>query len=180
MHTDRLSLRLVTALDAGLVASLHAASWRSAYRGILSDTYLSGDVLLERQRAWQQRLAQTDDAEFGVLASREGVAVGFVYLMRNVHPVFGSLVDNLHVAAEARSAGIGPQLLAAAADGIIERGWDTRAHLWVWDANARARAFYARMGGREVETGMKVAADGTEARTWRLVWDDVRTFGSPG
>ena len=41
-----LTLRAMTAADATIVARLHAASWRTAYRGILSEEYLAGDVEL--------------------------------------------------------------------------------------------------------------------------------------
>lgn len=174
-----LTLRPMCAEDAEIVANLHAASWRSAYRGILSDDYLASDVVLERQSVWSKRLEVRDDSQFGTLASVGAVPVGFIYVMANVDPVYGTLVDNLHVVSEARSAGIGPRLLAAATDGIVEREWDRRVHLWVWDANMRARAFYARMGGREVETAMKSAPDGTEAQTWRVAWDDARAFIPP-
>lgn len=173
-----LTLRPMVADDATIVANLHAASWRTAYRGILSDDYLAGEVVAERQYAWQKRLEVRDDSQFGVIAAIDGIAVGFVFVIGQADPAFGTLIDNLHVSPEARSAGIGPQLLAAAAAGIIERGWDTRVHLWVWDANVRARAFYARMGGRETETTMKTAPDGTEAQTWRVVWEDVRVFAA--
>ena len=36
------SLRSMTADDVPIVAALHAASWRRAYRGILGDDYLDG------------------------------------------------------------------------------------------------------------------------------------------
>jgi GNAT superfamily N-acetyltransferase len=150
VQSNMLVLRAMTADDAAIVARLHAASWRTAYRGILSDEYLAGEVELERM-----------------------YPVGFVFVLCDVDAVYGNLVDNLHVAPEARSAGIGPQLLAAAAAGIEERRWNRRVHLWVWDANMRARAFYKRMGGREVESTLKSAPDGTEAKSWRVVWDDV-------
>ncbi len=175
-----LTLRPISADDATIVANLHAASWRTAYRGILSDDYLSGEVVQERQYAWQKRLEVIDDSQFGVIAAFDRIAVGFVFVIGQADPVYGNLIDNLHVVTEARSAGIGPQLLAAAADGMCVRAWDRRAHLWVWDANMRARAFYARMGGREIETVMKSAPDGTEARTWRVAWGDLRALGAPG
>ena len=167
-----LTLRAMTATDATIVARLHAASWRTAYRGILSEEYLAGDVDLEREYVWTKRLERLVALQFGVIAAFGAIPVGFVFVEGHVDPVYGNLIDNLHVSPEARSAGIGPQLLAAAANGMAERGWDRRVHLWVWNANTRARAFYARLGGREVETGMKSVADGTEAQTWRVVWDD--------
>ena len=178
-HMPTLTLRQISGDDAHIVANLHAASWRTAYRGILSDDYLAGEVQLERQYVWSKRLEVRDDSQFGILASVGALPVGFVYLMANVDPVYGTLVDNLHVVSEARSAGIGPRLLAASAARIVDRGWDARVHLWVWDANRRARAFYARLGGREIETALKSAPDGTEAQTWRVAWDDARAFVAP-
>jgi ribosomal protein S18 acetylase RimI-like enzyme len=173
VQSNMLVLRAMTADDAAIVARLHAASWRTAYRGILSDEYLAGEVELERIYAWTKRFERFDDTQFGVIASFGVYPVGFVFVLCDVDAVYGNLVDNLHVAPEARSAGIGPQLLAAAAAGIEERRWNRRVHLWVWDANMRARAFYKRMGGREVESTLKSAPDGTEAKSWRVVWDDV-------
>jgi ribosomal protein S18 acetylase RimI-like enzyme len=167
-----LTLRQINGADAPTVAALHAASWRTAYRGILTDDFLSGEVDLERKYVWEKRLSTHDDAQFGLLACFGELAVGFVYIMARVDPVFGTLIDNLHVSPESRSAGIGPRLLSGAADEMAARGWERGVHLWVWDANTRARAFYARMGGREVETGLKSAPDGTEAQTWRVVWED--------
>jgi len=43
-----IEIRPVTFRDAEVVAALHAASWRDAYRGILTDAYLDGDILGER------------------------------------------------------------------------------------------------------------------------------------
>ena len=37
-------LRTANQSDIQAIASLHAASWRHAYRGALSDAYLAGDI----------------------------------------------------------------------------------------------------------------------------------------
>jgi len=169
-----LIFRLMLASDASSVGALHAASWRSAYRGILSDDYLAGDVELDRAVVWKRRFDTPDETRFGVMAELGGVPVGFVYVIASADVVWGNLVDNLHVSPEARSAGIGPQLLARAAGEIEERGWDRRMHLWVYDANTRARAFYARIGGREVESIIeKDTPDSGVAKSWRVAWPDV-------
>ena len=39
-----ITLRSVTASDAHLLAELHIASWRVAYRGLLRDEYLDGPI----------------------------------------------------------------------------------------------------------------------------------------
>ncbi len=168
------TFRDITAGDAVLVAALHAASWRSAYRGILSDAYLASDVDFERAEFWRQRLGVLSDADhFGLIAMHHGAPIGFVFVTRDADPIWGSLIDNLHVSAAMRSAGIGQRLLVAAADGIATRRWGHRVHLWVYDANVRARAFYARLGGTEVEGRVKAVPDGSRASTWRVAWDDL-------
>ena len=35
------------------IAALQTESWRSAYRGILPESYLDGPILEERQTHWQ-------------------------------------------------------------------------------------------------------------------------------
>lgn len=169
----------MTTADAPVVAALHAASWRSAYRGILTDHYLDHLADGDRATVWQQRLGAPDDSRFGVIAQHDEVAVGFVYVISHADPPWGNLIDNLHVSPQVRSTGIGPRLLAAAASGMQARGWDRRVHLWVYDANVRARGFYARMRGREVETIMKETPEGVTAKEWRVAWSDLAQLLPP-
>jgi ribosomal protein S18 acetylase RimI-like enzyme len=168
-----ITLRAMADADAPVVAALHAASWRSAYRGILSDHYLDHRADVDRNEVWRQRLGAPSESRFGVVAQQGETVVGFVYVVAHADPAWGTLIDNLHVAPQVRSAGIGRRLLAAAASGMAARGWDRRVHLWVFDANARARAFYGRLGGREVETIMKDTPDGVAAKGWRVAWSDI-------
>lgn len=127
---------------------------------------------------WHQRLAVPESSAFGVVAVSDDVLVGFIYVVADADATFGALIDNLHVAPGARSAGLGPRLLNAAARGIEARGWGPQVFLWVYDANLRARAFYARMGGAEVEQLRKRAPDGHEALEWRVSWPDVAALSS--
>ena len=170
---DPITLRAMRADDAATVAALHAASWRTAYRHILSAEYLAGPVDEERGRHWQARLAAPDHSRFGVIAMEGDRPVGFVYVIADADPRWGHLIDNLHVLTERRGLGLGPQLLAAVADGIESRGWARRVYLWVYDANVRARAFYARQRGVEVETTTLPTVDGGAAKEWRVSWDDL-------
>ena len=48
METD-FSITAATSADAQAIAALHVMSWRSAYRGILPEDYLGGDVEPERR-----------------------------------------------------------------------------------------------------------------------------------
>ncbi len=48
--------REATAEDALAVATLHAESWRTHYRGAYRDEYLDGPVLEERTGVWSERV----------------------------------------------------------------------------------------------------------------------------
>ncbi len=52
-----MKIREATAAEAATIASLHAESWRAAYRGILTDKFLDNDVHRERLALWQERFA---------------------------------------------------------------------------------------------------------------------------
>jgi ribosomal protein S18 acetylase RimI-like enzyme len=174
-----LTLRPLRPGDADAVAALHAASWRSAYRGILSDAYLNEAVDADRASTWQARLGEPGEGAFGTAALREGELVGFVYVKQVSDEPWRVLIDNLHVAPGERSAGIGPRLLDAAARGIDARRWGQRVHLWVYDANVRARRFFARVGGVEVEQVLKLAPDGQSLPEWRVAWTDAAVLSHP-
>ncbi len=168
--TASLVIRDITPADAPVVAALHAASWRTAYRGILSDAYLNDALDADRLATWTTRLADRETSQFGVLALDGDVPVGFGFVFRDADPRWGHLLDNLHVTTARRSAGIGPRLMAAIAE-RLPRG--SRLHLWVYDGNVRARAFYDRMGGRPVEQQTMEPPGGGQAVQWRYVWDDI-------
>jgi hypothetical protein len=49
-------IREATRLDAGTIAEVHVASWRSGYRGILPDEILDSLSVEERERTWREIL----------------------------------------------------------------------------------------------------------------------------
>jgi ribosomal protein S18 acetylase RimI-like enzyme len=176
MDRDETTLRPVVAADAATIAELHATSWRSAYRGMLRDEYLDGDIAAERLRTWMGRLAATSDAQYGFLAEIAGEPVGFVFLYGRADETWGTLVDNLHVRPGLKGRGIGRRLLEAAARETLARFPGDPIHLFVYEANAAARRFYASVGGREVERGSVEAPGGGSQIHWRVVWDDAASL----
>lgn len=170
-------LRPVTASDARLLAELHIESWRVAYRGLLRDDYLDGDIEPERIAVWSQRLQALAPTHFGFVAEDDGHPVGFAFLYGAHDTQWGTLLDNLHVRPALRGGGIGRLLLEASAAETARRYPGAPLHLFVYEENASARAFYARMGGREVERQVKEQPDGGLLADWRVVWDDPATLG---
>jgi GNAT superfamily N-acetyltransferase len=144
-----LNVRPLRAGDADIVAQIHAASWRDAYRGMLSDTYLDGDLVGERRAVWHSRL---QGPQLGLLALHESKPVGFAFVLPG------------H-----RGAGVGTRLLHELS-GQAPRGG---IHLWVYAQNARARAYYERLGAQELEQEAADTPDGGKVLACLYAWPDV-------
>ncbi len=157
--------------DAVLIAAIHARSWKDAYRGILSDSYLAGEVDAERLAVWQARMAVWDAAKhFARLAEVDGDPAGFVCVLADAEPEHGALLDNLHILPDHRAAGLGKRLLVDAARWIARTMPGVPMHLTVFQSNERARAFYRRMGGLESEPFDGFERDGRFHRVVRVIW----------
>jgi ribosomal protein S18 acetylase RimI-like enzyme len=169
--TDPIALRRAGPDDWSEVAALHAASWQSAYRGIYPDSYLDEEVPDERRAFWRDALAVMDpelDAVF--LAEEAGEAIGFACIRRQAEAE-APLLDNLHVLPERKGQGIGRRLIAEAAGWLVDRAPEAALQLVVWSDNRPARAFYARLGGTEVETFEVATPGGGKALQIRVRWE---------
>jgi ribosomal protein S18 acetylase RimI-like enzyme len=159
---------------AALVAALHVASWQTAYRGLLPDSYLDQAAATERLQHWQERLVEGVDGPLEVLlAVLDNKPVGFVCLQPEEEPEFGTYLDNLHVLPSVKGVGLGKQLLCWAAQRARE-GWPNRPlFLYVLEDNHEARAFYRRMGGMESAPFPAPMPGGVTLATRRVSWRDV-------
>ena len=165
--TGEFSLRDAGPADAAAVAALHVASWRAAYRGILADAFLDGPVETERLSLWRDRLCDTRPDVATILCERHGVLFGFGCLMLDEHPHWGSFVNNLHAAPNARGLGVGRRLMRA----IAARAAPERPlYLFCLEANGPARGFYDRMGGVVVERCLIDEPDGVVHPSLRYGW----------
>lgn len=179
--TGRPVFRRAVADDAGAVARLHADSWRRHYRGAYSDAFLDGDVTADRLDVWTDRLAAPDGGSATILAEEGGSLLGFVHVVFDDDPEWGSLVDNLHVAHFRHRTGVGTRLIAEAARSVSGRGTGG-LYLWVLEQNHAAQAFYRARGG--VGTGRRAvrAPGGIPGRlsgspmALRITWPDSRVL----
>jgi GNAT superfamily N-acetyltransferase len=137
--------------DADSVAALHADSWRRHYRGAYSDEFLDGDVLADRLAVWRARLSEPGERDRTLLAEQDDRLVGFAHVVLAADPVWGSLLDNIHVTHERHRSGIGSRLLAEVAAAVVRHPDGEGLHLWVLEQNVAARAFYAAHGGSRIE-----------------------------
>jgi ribosomal protein S18 acetylase RimI-like enzyme len=156
--------------DAERVAGLHAQSWREHYRGAFTDAFLDGDLFGERLRVWRERLERPPANPFVQLAFDGPQLVGFVCVYGAHDPEWGSFVDNLHVATARKGAGVGSSLMQRAGTWLAAGYPDLGVYLLVLEANAAARRFYERIGGRNAETSSMETHGGAIVRSCRYTW----------
>ena len=170
-------VRPATCDDSAAIAALHAASWRTAYRNILSDDYLDHHVVEDRQDLWAARFCKFDAMKHLVCVAEDAPAngaqsaiAGFVCVLLDEEPELGALLDNLHVASTRHGQGIGRQLIATAAAWVATREPECAMHLWVYQANVKTVGFYQSIGGIEVEHRTVFTPAGNRAPVVRFEW----------
>ncbi|WP_203074383.1 GNAT family N-acetyltransferase [Falsiroseomonas ponticola] len=163
-----LRLRSARGSDAPVIAELHIASWRDAYRGILSQEFLDTGIEGEFNAHWATTLSGRRRAGAVIVAMAGRHLAGFVAAWRegvNCH------VDNLHVRPGMRNAGIGRALLGFAAQRLQDQG-AVSADLWVIAANQGAMRFYLSLGA-EVEAPTTRVTFGQTVTERRLYWPGI-------
>lgn len=162
-----MQVRRAKAEDAVGIASVHVAAWRTAYAGILPETYLAG-LSLSRQAAMYDRGIAAGHPSYVAVA--EDTVVGFVTAGRARSPLADGEVETLYVLDDWRDQGAGRQLMQRAA-GRLARAGCRSLFLWVLRDNG-ARWFYQRLGGRAaMQSDVRVA--GTLVPQTAYVWNPI-------
>ncbi|HPH19762.1 MAG TPA: GNAT family N-acetyltransferase, partial [Haliscomenobacter sp.] len=147
-----ITFRSASPQDEVAIAQLHAESWQKHYRGIFSDEYLDQLVVKERAEVWAERFAHPLETRHLILAENEGQLCGFACIELNEDPVFGTLLDNLHVSSDLQGQGIGAQLIHRAAQLAEVQHPGCGFYLFVLEENHPARKFYEHLGAKNHET----------------------------
>jgi GNAT superfamily N-acetyltransferase len=121
--------------DAAAVAEIWHSGWREGHLGHVPDEL----VLVRTDESFRTRAA--DRVGDTTVAVVDGEVAGFVM-------VAGDEAEQVYVAAAHRGKGVADALLAEAERQVRENGHEL-AWLAVVSGNARARAFYERMGWRD-------------------------------
>ncbi|MDF5754335.1 GNAT family N-acetyltransferase [Spongiactinospora sp. TRM90649] len=145
-------IRTAALQDASALAAVQAASWRAAFRGLLSEAYLDGLDHEAMTKTWEEVLADAVPPRAGTLAAEQaGRLVGYA----RFHPTDDDdddpervgMIGALYTVPEVWGTGVGRSLIIAATGALRSAGF-AEASLWVIAPNTRARAFYDRGGWR--------------------------------
>jgi ribosomal protein S18 acetylase RimI-like enzyme len=169
-------VRAITSEHISEIATVHAASWRSAYRGVLRDEFLQSDLVANRTGLWSRRLLNKPQRHFGFISLVDDKVVGFAFAFGDEDEKWGTQLDNLHVLPEYKGQGLGKKLLSAIARTCVEQCELPALHLWVYEANTQGQAFYASFGAQRGERLVIQAPGGGEVAELRYVWPSAQAL----
>jgi ribosomal protein S18 acetylase RimI-like enzyme len=170
-------IRNARATDLEAIVTVHVASWRNAFRGLLSDAYLDSDILGERLVVWQNRFDSPKANQHTVITEDETDILGFAHFYINHDERYGTFLDNLHVLPEHKGQGIGKRLLRTVAAISVEAFPNAGLWLWVRERNTAARGVYEHLGAKTLPSAIISTADGTSVAMHRMHWPDPRILG---
>lgn len=127
--------------DAEAAARCHLACWREAYADLVDAAVLESQLgdLPGRTARWREMLGRGDDRWVAVVPTGEVVGFSAAGTGRDDDIDLPLELAAIYVRSAHWGTGLGDRLLTAAIGA-------EPAYLWVFEANLRARAFYARHG----------------------------------
>jgi ribosomal protein S18 acetylase RimI-like enzyme len=147
------TVRRADAADAEEIARINVASWRSAYRGIVSDAVLDRLLPESRVPGWRRWLTRPEPAAVFVAIDATGRIGAYcgVDAVREPEDRHADLRTGelcaIYVDPGARGSGAGHAVHEAGLRHLAEQGF-RYAVLWVLAANTPAQRFYRGHGWR--------------------------------
>lgn len=146
--TNDFIIREADEADTRVIAEIHVADWRWAYKGMVPDGLLDSLSVEHREEMWRRGFARTRPGWAVFVAERESAVIGFVACgPGSDEDADGSTgeVYAIYVKPSVVGTGVGRALFTRAMEHLRESGF-RRATLWVLADNARTRRFYEIAG----------------------------------
>ena len=142
-----MNLRSAASDDAATMAAAHIDAWRTAYRDLVPDSFLSALDHGRRTEGFRDFLDSGSGETY--IVERDGQALGHL----TIGPCRDDDLDEwsvgeiwgIYVAPAHWRQGIGTQVCRRAEEMLRLRGFG-RIVLWVFEGNDRAKRFYEAMG----------------------------------
>ncbi len=148
--------------DAPQMGKVHVESWKTTYRGIVSDAYLEGMNPQTSAKRFEDDMTGGSKSRFFYVAEEEKEVVGFIVggaQRKNPEPGTGELYA-IYLLKEFQGRGIGRKLFDVCVKNLLEMGFHKMV-VYVFAENPYRR-FYESTGGvlepydGELEIGGKI------------------------
>lgn len=166
-----MSIRQATPNDSKGIAKVHVDSWRTTYKGIISDSYLDKLSYEQRTELWERNIA--DEGNYIVVAENEdGQIIGFgTAATREENNVENSSdLTSIYLLEEYQGEGIGKALFTALFRHFTQSGYD-KVFVEVLEEN-KTRHFYEYYGVSLVKT-VQIKIGGEVLNELIYKWNDV-------
>jgi ribosomal protein S18 acetylase RimI-like enzyme len=175
MQPESFILRPAQPADAAGLARVGVETWRTAYKGIISDETLAGLSVAARQERWFERLAAPEPKSFTWLVELAGQVVGFSSggVERDGDPAYRGEIYALYLLQDYQKRGFGRRLVEASAHSLITAGM-TNMLIWVLCDNP-ARHFYEALGGRYLRE-REIDIHGQNLMEVAYGWNDLQAL----
>lgn len=144
-------IRKATVEDAEDIAKVHVESWKSAYRGIISDDYLNRLKVEDRLNLWINSLSDPkDDAPVFVAVNGEGNIIGFASfgIEREKKKEKEGELYAIYLLNESKGKKVGTLLFRSGVQELIKYKFQS-VRVWVLAENPSKR-FYEKFDPRMV------------------------------
>jgi len=173
-------VRRARTADAGAIAAVHVAVWRSTYPGILPDDFLARLSVARQTTYYAEAIRSGACAVFVAVAGESdvkpggprvvGFATGRSLRSAGLPRLAEGEIETLYVLDDFRERGVGRALIRAVASALAEIGCGS-AFLWVLRDNP-SRWFYRRLGGRPVAEGA-ISVGGRAVPQTAFLWEPI-------
>ena len=139
------TIRLAEPSDSLAIAEIQIATWRSAYRGIVPEKFLSSMSVVSQERLWSSHVSRPHSPLF--VAVRDAECIGFCHVSpaRDPDAVSHAEIVALYVSPHCQKQGAGRLLMSRAIDFATSNGYESLC-LWVLSLNHSGRSFYEQAG----------------------------------
>ena len=132
--------------DSKTLGEIHSKSWKSAYKGILSNEILENITVEKRQKYFEKALS--DGWEEDAIIFNDDEAVGLICIGKcrdTDKPNTCGEIWGIYLLPEYWNNGIGSELINWGLNELKKRNYD-KVTLWVLEENINERKFYEKVG----------------------------------
>ena len=140
--------------DAAGIAKVHVDTWRTTYRGIVSDEHLANMTYSNHEKRWKSYLTSNTYSSFTYIAEDDsGQVIGFVSggSERTADLIYKGELYLIYILKKYQGKGIGLILTQTLVKKLLQEGINSMM-LWVFADNHVACRFYELLGGQRLKT----------------------------
>jgi ribosomal protein S18 acetylase RimI-like enzyme len=169
----KLKIREAQSEDAAGIARVHVDSWRTTYRGIISEEVLANLSYENRERGWARGLSDPNRKTFDFVAENDsGEIVGFATggQERTGDQSYKGELYAIYILEQFQGQGVGNILTQAIVQRLAQSGM-TSMLVWVLVDNPSLH-FYEALGGQRIKQ-QPIEIGGETYEEIAYGWEDI-------